>query len=117
MEFLSPVIAWFQTNVWVWYTLLAIATVVLIHFIQDASYRNGLCDGYGHCREPWNPGYRRAGDLLRSFMSHRWPELNNVISRTEDGEYHSVSSSANESDFGHHESTASPGQDYPHVHV
>lgn len=40
-----------------------------------AAYRNGVTDGYGYCREKWNPGYRRAGEYLRNHMAHRWPEL------------------------------------------
>lgn len=42
---------------------------------QRAAYRNGVTDGYGYSREPNNPGYEKAGEILRRDMSHRWPEL------------------------------------------
>lgn len=39
-----------------------------------AAYRNGVVDGYGYAKEPYAPGYAKAGDILQT-MSHRWPEL------------------------------------------
>lgn len=57
------------------YGSLALIVVLLCVYLQGAAYRNGCCDGYGYAREPWNPGYRRAGEYLREVMVHRWPEL------------------------------------------
>ena len=56
----------------------AIGLVAIVYFmlsLQKAAYRNGCTDGYGYAREPWNPGYRHAGEYLRESMVHRWPEL------------------------------------------
>jgi len=43
--------------------------------VVPAAYRNGVTDGYGYAKEPGCPGYRNAGEYLRSHMAHRWPEL------------------------------------------
>ena len=40
-----------------------------------AAYRNGCTDGYGYSKEPTCPGYKKAGEYLQKYMSHRWPEL------------------------------------------
>lgn len=62
-----------------YYILLGTAlAVVFCLYLQGAAYRNGCTDGYGYAREPWNPGYRRAGEYLREAMVHRWPELRMV---------------------------------------
>ena len=37
-----------------------------------AAYRNGVNDGYGFSQEPWNPGYRKAGNYLRKHCRMRW---------------------------------------------
>lgn len=42
---------------------------------SESAYRNGVTDGYGYSREQNCPGYAKAGEYLRSAMSHRWPEL------------------------------------------
>lgn len=66
-------------------------TLGLVYFFlksQEAAYHNGVTDGYGYAREPWNRGYFKAGDYLRRFMSHRWPEVNAKITLGENG-YHS----------------------------
>lgn len=55
--------------------LLFVAVVVIACLAQGAAYRNGVADGYGYGKEPWNPGYRRAGGYLRKHMAHRWKEL------------------------------------------
>jgi len=44
-----------------------------------AAYQNGVTDGYGYSREQRNPGYQKAGHLLRMHMAHRWPELKRRI--------------------------------------
>jgi hypothetical protein len=49
--------------------------VVLSLMALGAAYRNGVTDGYGYSREPWHPGYAAAGDYLRKYLAHRWPEL------------------------------------------
>ena len=36
------------------------------------AYRNGVNDGYGFSQEPWNPGYKKAGDYLRKHSRMRW---------------------------------------------
>ena len=56
--------------------LILLATIVAV-LISVMAYRNGVNDGYGYAREPWNPGYQKAGTYLREEMSHRWPELKN----------------------------------------
>jgi hypothetical protein len=59
--------------------LVILATSAIWLFLALASnraaYRNGANDGYGYSREPSNPGYRRAGEYLRRYCAHRWPEL------------------------------------------
>lgn len=49
--------------------------VVLSIFAMNSAYRNGVNDGYGYSKEPWNPGYRNAGAYLRKNAAHRWPEV------------------------------------------
>jgi hypothetical protein len=48
--------------------------IIGVSAIRNA-YLNGVTDGYGAAREPHNPGYRKAANWLRTYMSHRWPEL------------------------------------------
>lgn len=58
--------------------LVAVSYVVIISSSLAAirsAYRNGVTDGYGYAREPWNPGYHDAGLYLRENMAHRWPDL------------------------------------------
>ena len=40
-----------------------------------AAYRNGVADGYGYSKEPLNPGYQKAGKILKGTSAHRWHEL------------------------------------------
>lgn len=40
-----------------------------------AAWRNGVTDGYGFAKEPWNPAYRKTGDFLEKYMVHRWPHI------------------------------------------
>ncbi len=56
-----------------WIALLVVCWAASIGV--NAAYRNGVTDGYGFSRERWNPGYRRAGEYLKQYMAHRWPEL------------------------------------------
>ena len=57
-------------------TAVALTGLWLLVFMSiRAAYYNGVCDGYGYSKEPWNLGYRRAGDYLKATMSHRWPEV------------------------------------------
>jgi hypothetical protein len=49
--------------------------VLFAALIGPAAYRNGVTDGYGYAKEPGCPGYRHAGEYLRSHMAHRWPDL------------------------------------------
>lgn len=35
----------------------------------------GVNDGYGYAREPWNPGYKKAGVWLRKHAAYKWPEV------------------------------------------
>jgi len=32
-----------------------------------AAYRNGVNDGYKYTKEPWNPGYKKAGEYLKTL--------------------------------------------------
>lgn len=60
---------------WIIFALFVMFAVLSL-ICHGATYRNGITDGYGYSREPNCPGYRAAGEWLRSTMSHRWPELN-----------------------------------------
>jgi hypothetical protein len=53
----------------------AVSGVFTLLFVAPAAYRNGVTDGYGYAKEPTCPGYKGAGEYLRSTMAHRWPEL------------------------------------------
>lgn len=53
-----------------------------------AAYQNGVTDGYGYAREPRNPGYKTAGDFLRTHMAHRWSELRPDSSHVIIDEFH-----------------------------
>jgi hypothetical protein len=55
--------------------IISIVLVVVAIFATGAAYRNGVADGYGYSREPNNPGYKKAGWLLKKYSAHRWPEL------------------------------------------
>ena len=58
------------------FVLLCFVLMVLVALSAiRAAYCNGICDGYGYAKEPWNRGYHDAGYYLRENMSHRWPEL------------------------------------------
>ena len=57
---------------WIGMTLLTLVFSVLS---ANSAYWNGVNDGYGFSREPNNPGYQKAGRILRRIASHRWPEL------------------------------------------
>ncbi len=54
---------------------LFVMFATLSMFGTIAAYRNGVVDGYGYSKEPTCPGYRNAGDILKSTMCHRWAEL------------------------------------------
>lgn len=56
-------------------SVVVIAVIILVLYLQNSAYRNGVNDGYGYAREPNNPGYRAAGEYLKEVMAHRWPEL------------------------------------------
>lgn len=63
-------------TVFIYFLLAAVVGVVILALINSsAAYRNGVTDGYGYSREPNCPGYAYAGDYLKKYMSHRWPEL------------------------------------------
>ena len=55
--------------------LMLVVFVALLFMAVGAAYRNGVTDGYGYSKEPTCPGYRHAGEYLKSHMGHRWPEL------------------------------------------
>jgi hypothetical protein len=60
------------------FALVVIGIAVFSWFVIVAigsAYHNGCNDGYGYSREPTNPGYQRAGEYLREYCAHRWPEL------------------------------------------
>jgi len=59
---------------WVMLALL-VGLAVLSVLGQGAAYRNGCNDGYGYAKEPGHPGYRTAGEYLRRYAAHKWPEL------------------------------------------
>ena len=52
-----------------------LAAVWLLWTGQSVAYHDGVVDGYGFAKEPWNPGYRLAGKHLTETMTHRWPEV------------------------------------------
>jgi hypothetical protein len=54
---------------------ILMSVVALILACINSAYRNGVTDGFGYAREPWNPGYRQAGDYLKNNLAHRWPDL------------------------------------------
>lgn len=56
------------------FAAFALASGLLVLGLR-AAYQNGVTDGYGFAREPRNPGYQRAGNYLKTFMGHRWPDL------------------------------------------
>jgi hypothetical protein len=56
------------------YAAITLITIIGVLALR-ATYRNGVCDGYGFGREPKNPGYRKAGNYLKEYMTHRWPEI------------------------------------------
>lgn len=56
--------------------MVAMAGIVSVVVVSRAAYRNGVTDGYGYSREPTCPGYADAGRYLRTYMAHRWHELN-----------------------------------------
>ena len=56
-------------------TLILMVSIVCGVFASSAAYRNGIFDGYGYSKEPNCPGYKVAGDYLKRYASHRWPEL------------------------------------------
>ena len=55
--------------------VLLVVVVVLSVANSIAAYKNGCVDGYGFSREPNCPGYRNAGQYLKTTMKHRWHEL------------------------------------------
>ena len=57
---------------WLGFAVCSVIAVVA----QKAAYHNGVTDGFGYSREPHAKGYQEAGDYLRRYMGHRWPELN-----------------------------------------
>jgi len=44
----------------------------------EAAYRNGVADGYGFAKEPNNPGFAKAREVLKQSSSHRYEELNDA---------------------------------------
>lgn len=40
-----------------------------------AAWRNGVVDGFGYAAEPGHPGYRQAGEHLKSTSVSRWSFL------------------------------------------
>lgn len=48
---------------------------VICSITNRAAYRNGVADGYGFSREPHNPGYQDAKNILIEGSSHRWPDI------------------------------------------
>ena len=59
-----------------WVTLVVgVVALLIVLGGLDASYKNGVSDGYGYSREPGNPGYRRAGLYLFHHMSYRWRDI------------------------------------------
>ncbi len=49
------------------------AVVVIVLFVIAmvsirAAYRNGVNDGYGYAKEPWNIAYDPAGDIVRQSV-------------------------------------------------
>lgn len=59
----------------VWLMILLVVSVIIGLSGVRAAYRNGVTDGYGYSREPNCPGYKLAGEYLKEYMAHRWPEL------------------------------------------
>ena len=57
------------------WTLATLAACSLGLIGQWAAYRNGVADGYGYSKEPLNPGYQKAGKILKETSAHRWHEL------------------------------------------
>ena len=104
------VLTYLQANPPVLWMMGLFVAILLLLRMQRVSYNLGVNDGYGYSCEPWNPGYRAAGNYLRRHCSHRWPELASPIIRNDDGSYESRS--ANDS-LMEVESTA-PGTS-PHI--
>ena len=57
------------------FAIIGVAISLFMHFANRAAYRNGCTDGYGFSKEPRNPGYQKAGEILRK----RWPEIERRI--------------------------------------
>jgi hypothetical protein len=55
--------------------IVGIVCMVIGFGTSWAAYRNGVTDGYGYAKEPTCPGYKVAGEFLKTHMAHRWPEL------------------------------------------
>jgi len=53
-------------------SVVIIPFVVLAVLSTFAAYRNGVNDGYMASKESWNPGYRKAVNILKS--SGKWSE-------------------------------------------
>lgn len=77
-----------SNDTFVFAILATIFAMCLIHLAVDkAAYHNGVTDGYGYAREGReHPGYAAAGEYLRKYMAHRWPELENAVPN-DDSEY------------------------------
>jgi hypothetical protein len=58
--------------------VLCMTWTVITGIACRACYHNGVTDGFGYSREPLNPGHRLAGEYLRKYLAHRWPELRQV---------------------------------------
>jgi hypothetical protein len=96
-------------HAWPTWCALIIALVFFHMRSNDAAYHNGVNDGYGYAREPWNRGYWRAGEWLRKYASQRWPEVNARITLDHDG-YHSHHP---EHDLDHKHGDAANASEFP----
>ena len=64
--------------------LVAILFFAMVYFCSGASYYNGVNDGFGFAKEPWNPGYRRAGEWIKKYTSYKWPETHDEVKKDEE---------------------------------
>jgi hypothetical protein len=50
-----------------WIGLVGIAIGAFLIYACRCAYYNGVNDGYGAVKEPWNPGYRKARIWLQKY--------------------------------------------------
>lgn len=47
--------------------ILSILCFLFIIFGLKCAYANGVNDGFMYSKEPWNPGYDKAKNILKEF--------------------------------------------------